>query len=266
MSAQRSKTILLASDQQRSVLRALDGVRNHPIAYTAYGHRSFENRLLRLLGFNGELADLLTGRYHLGKGYRQFDTVLMRSNKPDDLSPFSKGGLNAYAYCNGDPRNKSDPSGHTPIWLKAFLRSRGLMTRSKPQAVTATPRVSLIPDPDPAQPNTQTNVIETIPDDARPEEITRLQIRLETNRQSRSFNLRNYPETALYKQSSYVLIGGKVVKTKKAYSTAARAHHNSLITPESPKQTSRVTFQFYSVIHVIHEQVDDAIDVKNIRD
>ncbi|KPZ22499.1 RHS repeat-associated core domain-containing protein, partial [Pseudomonas syringae group genomosp. 3] len=31
---------------------------------------------------------------------------------PDSLSPFGKGGLNAYAYCAGDPVNRSDPSGH----------------------------------------------------------------------------------------------------------------------------------------------------------
>ncbi|KPY35049.1 Uncharacterized protein ALO52_00166 [Pseudomonas syringae pv. primulae] len=36
----------------------------------------------------------------------------MRFNGTDDLSPFGKGGLNAYAYCAGDPVNRSDPSGH----------------------------------------------------------------------------------------------------------------------------------------------------------
>ena len=35
----------------------------------------------------------------------------MRFNSPDQLSPFDAGGLNAYAYCSGDPVNRSDPSG-----------------------------------------------------------------------------------------------------------------------------------------------------------
>ncbi|MEE4636302.1 RHS repeat-associated core domain-containing protein [Pseudomonas alliivorans] len=38
----------------------------------------------------------------------------MRFNQPDNLSPFGRGGLNAYAYCLGDPVNRGDPSGHSP--------------------------------------------------------------------------------------------------------------------------------------------------------
>jgi len=48
----------------------------------------------------------------LGNGYRAFNPVLMRFNSPDSLSPFGRGGLNAYAYCVGDPVNRSDPNGH----------------------------------------------------------------------------------------------------------------------------------------------------------
>jgi hypothetical protein len=77
------KTILLATDQQRSVLNALDATQPHPLAYTPYGHRPSGNGLLSLLGFNGELPDPVTGHYHLGKGYRQFNPVLMRFNSPD---------------------------------------------------------------------------------------------------------------------------------------------------------------------------------------
>ncbi|ORC43846.1 hypothetical protein BZK31_28960, partial [Pseudomonas floridensis] len=35
-------------------------------------------------------------------------------NSPDSLSPFGKGGLNAYAYCLGDPVNRKDPTGRVP--------------------------------------------------------------------------------------------------------------------------------------------------------
>lgn len=63
-------------------------------------------------GFNGEVADPLTGHYLLGNGYRAYNPVLMRFNSPDYLSPFGKGELNAYAYCAGDPINRVDPNGH----------------------------------------------------------------------------------------------------------------------------------------------------------
>ncbi|MBH2079041.1 MAG: RHS repeat-associated core domain-containing protein [Pseudomonadales bacterium] len=106
---------LLATDQQRSVLNALDAHRPNPLAYTPYGHRPLENGLLSLLGFNGERPDPVTGHYHLGSGYRQFNPVLMRFNSPDSWSPFGEGGLNAYAYCAGDPVNRADPSGHNFI-------------------------------------------------------------------------------------------------------------------------------------------------------
>jgi RHS repeat-associated protein len=107
-------TTLLATDQQRSVLgtRGLTG--SHFLAYSPYGHRPAENGLLSLLGFNGERPDPLTGHYHLGNGYRQFNPVLMRFNSPDSWSPFGRGGLNSYAYSGGDPRNWLDSSGHAP--------------------------------------------------------------------------------------------------------------------------------------------------------
>jgi len=44
-----------------------------------------------------------------------FNTAIMRFNSPDTLSPFSLGGLNAYAYCLGDPINLKDPSGYAPL-------------------------------------------------------------------------------------------------------------------------------------------------------
>ena len=103
---------LLATDQQRSVLSVLDATQPHPLAYTAYGHRPMKNGLRSLLGFNGERPDPMTGHYHLGSGYRQYNPVLMRFNSPDSWSPFGEGGLNAYGYCGGDSINRSDPSGH----------------------------------------------------------------------------------------------------------------------------------------------------------
>jgi len=109
-------TTLLATDLQRSVLHTLKkNTERQPISYSAYGHRRAESGLNSLLGFNGERPDSMTGHYLLGNGYRTFNPVLMRFNSPDSWSPFGKGGLNAYAYCLGDPINSGDKSGHTPL-------------------------------------------------------------------------------------------------------------------------------------------------------
>jgi len=107
---------LLATDLQRSVLNTLkSGRQPQTIAYSPYGHRPVESGLSSLLGFNGERPDPVTGHYLLGNGYRAFNPVLMRFNSPDSLSPFGKGGLNAYAYCMVDPINNTDPNGHIRI-------------------------------------------------------------------------------------------------------------------------------------------------------
>lgn len=104
-------TQLLATDAKRSVLHGLSGSGNHAQAYSAYGHPRLQSGQQSLLGFNGEACDPLTGHYLLGNGHRGYNPVLMRFNSPDALSPFGKGGINAYAYCAGDPVNRSDPSG-----------------------------------------------------------------------------------------------------------------------------------------------------------
>ena len=114
-----ASSALLATDLQQSVLHATHANLPHFFAYTPYGHRPRTNCFLSLLGFNGESPDPVTGHYHLGNGYRQFNPVLMRFNNPDSWSPFGDGGLNAYAYCAGDPISNGDPSGHG---LKSILR------------------------------------------------------------------------------------------------------------------------------------------------
>lgn len=113
---------LLSTDQQRSLLHTVKANHlTHSFAYSPYGHHRAESGLLSLLGFNGERPDPVTGNHLLGNGYRAFSPVLMRFNSPDSLSPFEKGGLNSYGYCQGDPVNKSDPTGHLPqIILKAL--------------------------------------------------------------------------------------------------------------------------------------------------
>jgi RHS repeat-associated protein len=110
------RTSLLLTDKHRSVLQNSDGTST----YTPYGHRTAQGGLSSLLAFNGERNDTITGCYLLGNGHRAFNPVLMRFNSPDSLSPFGDGGLNCYAYCQGDPINRTDPTGRFPsaaLWF-----------------------------------------------------------------------------------------------------------------------------------------------------
>jgi len=119
-----SVNALLATDQQRSLLQSVDkNSPSQPIAYSPYGHRHGESGLTSLLGFNGELPDPVTGHYLLGNGYRAFNPVLMRFNSPDSMSPFGRGGLNAYTYCLGDPVNRNDPTGNVSAAILAKMTS-----------------------------------------------------------------------------------------------------------------------------------------------
>ncbi|MFG0466970.1 RHS repeat-associated core domain-containing protein [Pseudomonas putida] len=85
--------------------------------YDPYGAQ-FGNHA-SLLAFNGELRDAPTGNYLLGNGRRAYSPTLRRFLSADQLSPFSKGGINAYAYCLGDPLNRHDPSGTSSLWVLA---------------------------------------------------------------------------------------------------------------------------------------------------
>ncbi|WP_187331807.1 RHS repeat-associated core domain-containing protein [Pseudomonas endophytica] len=111
---------LLATDLQTSVLSGSgpDGTQ-HAQVYTPFGHHA-NDALLSVIGFNGERPEPVTGHYLLGQGYRAFNPVLMRFNSPDSWSPFGEGGINAYAYCDNNPLNFNDPSGHFPNLFKAF--------------------------------------------------------------------------------------------------------------------------------------------------
>ncbi len=129
-------TALLATDTPGSVLNALSAQSNKGAAYSSYGHRVAEIEGATLLGFNGECADLVTGHYLLGNGYRAYNPVLMRFNSPDSFSPFGEGGVNAYGYCAGDPINRSDEDGHAwsfwgaarKRWNAVFKAPRDLST------------------------------------------------------------------------------------------------------------------------------------------
>lgn len=97
----------LATDRQGSILLSND----QPNRYTGYGDNS---QSAARLGFTGQYCETNAGVYLLGNGYRHYNPRLMRFGSPDSFSPFGAGGVNAYAYCGGDPVNRIDPSGHVP--------------------------------------------------------------------------------------------------------------------------------------------------------
>lgn len=109
----RNSTVLLHSTASASVIAESLRGELRSIGYSAYGIRSASGALESDLGFNGEALDPATGWYLLGNGYRAYNPVMMRFHSPDSLSPFDSGGLNYYAYCQGNPVTFRDPTGHS---------------------------------------------------------------------------------------------------------------------------------------------------------
>jgi RHS repeat-associated protein len=72
------------------------------------------------IGYNGELHEPRSGWQFLGSGHRVYSPTLMRFNRPDEWSPFERGGINAYAYCGADPVNHADPDGRIHYKIMAL--------------------------------------------------------------------------------------------------------------------------------------------------
>ncbi|MDZ3994946.1 RHS repeat-associated core domain-containing protein [Pseudomonas sp. Teo4] len=118
---QANNAKMLRVDLANSIL----GIANAPMAYAPYGHR-LDSEMKALLGFNGQRRDPVTKGYSLGNGRRLYSTKTRRFCSPDILSPFDEGSLNAYAYCEGDPINRHDPTGQFFQNLFRSLRSSAL--------------------------------------------------------------------------------------------------------------------------------------------
>ncbi|WP_256582498.1 MULTISPECIES: RHS repeat-associated core domain-containing protein [unclassified Pseudomonas] len=146
---------LLVTDNHGSVIGAQPPVTPYPLVYTAYGYRPGCPGLEVMLGFNGQRKDPVTGCYPLGNGYRDYDPFLMRFRSPDNLSPFTQGGINAYSYCAGEPVNSTDPSGHTKLFdrfknkapvKKWFSQWRGELDTSDTSMLVAPQKTSISQD------------------------------------------------------------------------------------------------------------------------
>jgi RHS repeat-associated protein len=133
-SSRSIRTVLLATNDQNSIIAELAGGQLNSIAYCAYGEHSAQQEVATSLGFNGELRETPIGWYLLGKGYRAYNPRLMRFHSPDSWSPFGSGGLNAYIFCTGDPVNFSDPTGHSIFGVVRDFYSRNISLSGGSQA------------------------------------------------------------------------------------------------------------------------------------
>lgn len=106
----------LAIDGKDTILQVPQIGQSETHRYSAYGHDPTLPSLRTTTGFNGEVFDLGSSCYLLGLGYRAYSPRLGRFVAADSWSPFGQGGLNAYCYCQGDPVNSSDPSGHMRVY------------------------------------------------------------------------------------------------------------------------------------------------------
>ncbi|APO81254.1 hypothetical protein BL240_07205 [Pseudomonas putida] len=79
-------------------------------------------KMLALLGFNGQWCDPITEGYPLGAGRRTYSTERMRFDSDDPTSPFGKGGPHPSAYCEGDPINRYDPTGEAFLFIALARR------------------------------------------------------------------------------------------------------------------------------------------------
>ncbi|MGJ7551304.1 RHS repeat-associated core domain-containing protein [Pseudomonas alloputida] len=110
-SAEASRSIMTVNNTN-TVMTELGNASKAHFTYTPYAGHPARSESINPLAFNGEQLDSVTGCYMLGH-YRLFSPVLQRFCSPDNSSPFGAGGLNAYAYCGGDPVNRIDPTGHS---------------------------------------------------------------------------------------------------------------------------------------------------------
>jgi len=84
------------------------------LAYSPYGYAGDSPE--QSVAFTGQRWDPISECYLLGAGRVPYSPVLMRRTVSDPFSPFGKGGINSYMYCNADPINYTDPSGRKRQW------------------------------------------------------------------------------------------------------------------------------------------------------
>ena len=111
-------TQIVWGDKQASVFGTVTLKGSRSFRYSAYGCRSGAVGFSGVVGYSGYLYDALAANYILGNGYRSYSPGMMRFLSPDSMSPFGRGGRNAYAYCAGNPVGRIDPDGR--FWDSAL--------------------------------------------------------------------------------------------------------------------------------------------------
>lgn len=102
--------VILETERFGTVLRRWQAGANSPLAYEPYGSAYLRTSVGAKIGFCGQMYSSELDGYFLGNGYRVYYPRLRRYGSRDSYSPFRV--LNAYAYCDGDPVNHFDPTGH----------------------------------------------------------------------------------------------------------------------------------------------------------
>ncbi|UFH50679.1 RHS repeat-associated core domain-containing protein [Pseudomonas sp. KNUC1026] len=88
-------------------------------------------------GLHGEWSEHWPG-YLWGSGYRAYMPALLKFNRSDTSSPWGVGGLNSYRFCNADPVNHVDATGHGATGLVGLLfASQAVATGKGVQALGA---------------------------------------------------------------------------------------------------------------------------------
>lgn len=86
---------LPATEQSGSVLSHRSKTEHRDIAYSPFGYHR-PSSLGSLPAFNGQVYEQAFRGYLLGNGYRLFNTILWRLQRPDSLSPSGAGGQSAF--------------------------------------------------------------------------------------------------------------------------------------------------------------------------
>jgi RHS repeat-associated protein len=129
--------------------------------FTPYGYRR-STLAKSTIAYTGEWFEPSIDGYLLGNGYRAYNASLMRFYSPDSFSPFGKGLLNAYCYCNEDPINNVDRTGHAPTG-NASQQSRPskIIPSTFKYASSSRPAVDKLQQPSTTKPNTLTSTSQT---------------------------------------------------------------------------------------------------------
>ena len=83
--------------------------------YDAYGDTSIIGTFLNSFAYTGAVIDPETGLYYMNARY--YDPQTGRFISQDSYRGDGEVFWHLYAYCNGDPVNFVDPTGHAWVWV-----------------------------------------------------------------------------------------------------------------------------------------------------